>query len=258
MNKPHRDNTDRTLIYGSHPVIETIKASRRKVYEIFLVKGSDADRRLNREFGENNLNLRYMSGIQLDSLTRDVKNQGVAARVGFFPYDDFDTEILRLKDSQRCLILILDQIQDPNNLGNILRSACCFGVDLVVLSKDRAVSVTPAVEKASAGSAAHVRICRVTNLNRSMETLKSVGCWIFGTDATTGTNYFEADLSGKMALVMGAEGTGLRRLVRDNCDIMIKVPMTGPIGSLNVSNATSIVLAEAYRQSFFIKSGPQV
>ncbi|MGC8660237.1 MAG: 23S rRNA (guanosine(2251)-2'-O)-methyltransferase RlmB [Desulfomonilaceae bacterium] len=250
MNKPHRDNSERVLIYGSHPVIETIKADRRKVYEIFLVKGSDAEKRLNREFGEINLNIRYVSGAQLDSLTRDVKNQGIAARVGVFPYHDFDSEILRLKNKERFLVLMLDQIQDPNNLGNILRSACCFGVEFVVLLKDRAAAVTPAVEKASAGSSAHVRICRVTNLNRGMETLKDGGCWIFGADSNMGTNYFDADLSGKTVLVMGAEGSGLRRLVKENCDIIITVPMAGPIGSLNVSNATSVVLAEAYRQSF--------
>jgi 23S rRNA (guanosine2251-2'-O)-methyltransferase len=249
LSKIHKDETRRTVIYGTHPVMETIRAGRRKVYEIFLVKGSDVEKRVGQEFESARFNLRYMSGIELDSLTHDVKNQGIAARVEPFPYDDFETEISRLKGNERFSVLVLDQIQDPNNLGNVLRSACCFGVDLVVLSRDRAVSVTPSAEKASAGSSAHVKICRVTNLNRSIETLKAIGSWVYGADSASGTSHFEADFSGKTVLVMGAEGTGLRRLVRENCDIMIKIPITGPVGSLNVSNATSIILAEIYRQS---------
>ncbi|MDR3603783.1 MAG: 23S rRNA (guanosine(2251)-2'-O)-methyltransferase RlmB [Syntrophaceae bacterium] len=249
MSKIHKDDTGRTVIYGTHPVMETIRAGRRKVHEICLVKGSDVEKRLRQEFESARLNLRYMSGIELDSLTRDAKNQGIAARVEAFPYDDFETEVLKIKGNDRFSVLVLDQVQDPNNLGNVLRSACCFGVDLVVLSRDRAVSVTPSAEKASAGSAAHVKICRVTNLNRSIETLKGIGSWVYGADSVSGTSHFEADFSGKTVLVMGAEGAGLRRLVRENCDIMVKIPIMGPVGSLNVSNATSIILAEIYRQS---------
>ncbi|MDA8405493.1 MAG: 23S rRNA (guanosine(2251)-2'-O)-methyltransferase RlmB [Deltaproteobacteria bacterium] len=249
MSKIHKDDTGRTIIHGTHPVVETIKAGRRKVHEIFLVKGSDAEKRLGQAFEIARLKLRYMSGVELDSLTRDAKNQGIAARVGAFPYDDFETEVSKLKKTERFSILILDQVQDPNNLGNVLRSACCFGVDLVILSRDRAVSVTPSAEKASAGSAAHVKICRVTNLNRSIESLKDIGCWVYGADSVSGTSHFEADFSGKIVLVMGAEGAGLRRLVKENCDVMVKIPITGPVGSLNVSNATSIILAEIYRQS---------
>jgi len=254
LSKSHRGDTGRTVIYGAHPVIETIKAARRTVYEIFLIKGSDAEKRLCQEFENLNLNLRYLSAVELDSLARDVKNQGIAARVEPFPYDDFETEVSSLKNRERFSVLILDQVQDPNNLGNILRSACCFGVDFVVLSKDRSVSVTASVEKASAGASAYMKICRVTNLNRSIEALKDIGCWVYGADAVSGKNHFEVDFSGKIAFVLGAEGKGLRRLVRENCDIMIKIPMTGPVGSLNVSNATSVILAETFMQVISLKN----
>lgn len=257
MNKTRKDVVGRTIVYGAHPVFETIKAARRQVYEIFLVKGSEVEKRLSRENGDLHPKFRYLSGIELDALTRDVKNQGIAAYVSPFPYDDFEIEVLKFRSSQKCLVLLLDQVQDPNNFGNILRSACCFGVDLVVISKDRAVSVTPAVEKASAGSSAHMKICRCSNLSRSLEALKDIGCWVYGADARTGTNHFETDFSGKIALVVGAEGKGLRRLVRENCDILIKIPMTGSVGSLNVSNATSIILAEAYRQGKFLQNKPK-
>ncbi|MCX5871661.1 MAG: 23S rRNA (guanosine(2251)-2'-O)-methyltransferase RlmB [Deltaproteobacteria bacterium] len=254
MSKIRHGDTGRTLIYGVHPVVENIKAGHRKVYEIFLAKGSEAEKRLGPEFERLKLSIRHLSGIELDSLTRDVKNQGIAARVEPFPYNDFETNLLELDKKERFTVLILDQVQDPNNLGNILRSACCFGVDLVVLLKDRAVSVTSSVEKASAGASAHVRICMVTNLSRSIEALKRIGCWVYGADAQNGVNYFEADLAPKIVFVMGTEGAGLRRLVRENCDVMIKVPITGAIESLNVSNATSILLAEVFRQSLSIKS----
>lgn len=250
MSNQRRTDTGRTLIYGTHPVIETIRAGRRKIYEVFLVKGSDGEKRLGSELDKLRVNVRVMSGAELNSLTpAESKNQGVAARVEPFPYSDFETQLSVLSQNQDCAVLVLDQVQDPNNLGNILRSACCFKVDLVVLSRDRAVPVTASVEKASAGAAAHMNICIVTNLNRSLEALKKSGCWVYGADALSGESLFETKMSDKAVFVMGAEGSGLRRLVKENCDIMIKVPMTGPIGSLNVSNATSIILAEAFRRT---------
>jgi 23S rRNA (guanosine2251-2'-O)-methyltransferase len=249
LSNQRRSDTGQTLIYGSHPVIETIRAGRRKIYEVFLVKGSDAEKRLGSELDKIKVNVRFMSGVELNSMTPEAKNQGVAARVAPFPYSDFDTQLSVISRNQDCTVLVLDQIQDPNNLGNILRSACCFNVDLVVLSRDRAVPVTASVEKASAGAAAHMCICIVTNLNRSLESLKKSGCWVYGADASSGENLFDTKISEKAVFVMGAEGAGLRRLVKENCDILVKIPMTGPIGSLNVSNATSVILAEAFHRT---------
>lgn len=251
MNKTHKTDTPPSLIYGVHPIIETIRAGHRKIHEVFLVKGSESEKRLRSEFEILNLNIRFMSPLALDSLTRDPRNQGIAARVDPFTYCDFESDLSILKHKDRFAVLILDHIQDPNNLGNILRSACCFGIDLIILSKDRAASVTASVEKASAGSSAHVRVCRVVNLNRSIQNLKEIGSWVYGTDAKSGTNYFDVDLAGKITIVMGAEGSGMRRLVRENCDMMIKIPIIGNVPSLNVSNATTILFSETFRQVSF-------
>ena len=251
MSKTAKGDNRPTIVYGAHPVIETIRASRRKVHEIFLLKGSGADKRLRAEFEILNMRIRFLSSIELDSLTRDPKNQGIAARVDPFPYYDFDTDLSILKNRDRFTVIVLDQVQDPNNLGNILRSASCFGVDLVVLAKDRAASVTPSVEKASAGASAHVRVCKVVNLSRSIENLKDIGSWVYGTDSKSGTNYFEVDLTGKTSLVVGAEGSGIRRLVRENCDVIIKIPIVGNVTSLNVSNAATILFSEMFRQVSF-------
>ncbi len=251
MTKIHRTDPLASLIYGVHPIIETIRAGRRKIHEVLLVKGSEAEKRLRSEFEILNLNMRYMSPLELDSLTREPRNQGIAARVAPFAYCDFESDLSILKRKDRFTVLILDQIQDPNNLGNILRSACCFGVDLVILSKDRAASITASVEKASAGASAHVRVSRVVNLSRSIQSLKEIGSWVYGTDAKSGSNYFDVDLSGKIAIVMGAEGSGIRRLIRENCDLMVKIPTIGNVPSLNVSNATTILFSETFRQVSF-------
>lgn len=163
-----------------------------------------------------------------------------AAREGDLP------EILA---GSRCpLVLVLDGVQDPHNLGAILRSADGAGVDAVIAPKDRAVGITEVVRRISVGAADHVRFVRVTNLARAMEDLKKAGLWLVGTSDRGNQSLYEAELTGPLAIVMGAEGAGLRRLTEEKCDFLVRIPMKGRVECLNVSVATGVCLFEAVRQ----------
>ncbi len=235
------------MIYGVHPVVETLKAGRRQIQEIYLARDPSPRWNLTAQLEASQIPLARVSGNELLSITGSPNHQGLAARVGPFPYVEFSHIVSTLAGEQRP-ILVLDAIQDPANLGSILRSAECLGAAAVILSKDRSVAVTPAVEKTSAGAAAHVPVAKVVNLVRAIEQLKESGCWVYGTDSGAQAVCFTTDLTGRLAFVLGSEGKGTRRLVREKCDAMVSIPMTGAISSLNVSQATAILLAEALRQ----------
>ncbi len=235
------------IIYGVHPVVETLKAGRRQIQEIYLARDSFPQLNLNAQLEASQIPLVRVSGNELLSIAGSPNHQGLAARVGSFPYVEFSDIVSTLALEQRP-ILVLDAIQDPANLGSILRSAECLGAAAVILSKDRSVAVTPAVEKTSAGAAAHVPVAKVVNLVRAIEQLKESGCWVYGTDSEAKSVCFTTDLTGRLAFVLGSEGKGARRLVREKCDAMVSIPMTGSISSLNVSQAAAILLAEALRQ----------
>ena len=152
------------------------------------------------------------------------------------------------KISAAPFLLILDGVQDPHNLGACLRSADAAGVHAVVAPKDRSVAFTDTVRRVACGAAEHVPFAQVTNLARTMEHLKTKGLWMIGTDDEASQSLYEADLKGPMALVMGFEGSGLRRLTREHCDVLVRIPMLGSVESLNVSVATGVCLFEAVRQ----------
>jgi 23S rRNA (guanosine2251-2'-O)-methyltransferase len=146
------------------------------------------------------------------------------------------------------LLLVLDGVTDPHNLGACLRSADAAGVTAVIIPKDKAVGLTPVVRKVACGAADTVSLVQVTNLARSLKTLQEKGVWIVGTDDEADTTLFEQELTGPLAIVMGSEGTGLRRLTRECCDFLVSIPMAGELSSLNVSVATGVTLFEAVRQ----------
>ena len=150
--------------------------------------------------------------------------------------------------SSRPFVLVLDGVQDPHNLGAILRSADGAGVDLVIAPRDRAVGITEVVRRISVGAADHVPFMRVTNLARTMEELKDLGVWLVGTSDRGGEGLFDVDLNGPVGIVMGAEGAGLRRLTEEKCDVRVQIPMRGKVECLNVSVATGVCLFEALRQ----------
>ena len=165
------------------------------------------------------------------------------ARVGPYPYSGLD-EILAAPDP---LILVLDGVTDPRNLGAVLRAADGAGASGVVIPKDRAVGVTAAAVKASAGASEHVPVARETNLRRTIDRMKEAGVWVYAAEVG-GTTYTGLDLAGPAALVLGSEGRGVRRLVREGCDGAVSIPMLGAVGSLNVSVAAAVLLYEARRQ----------
>jgi 23S rRNA (guanosine2251-2'-O)-methyltransferase len=228
------------MIYGIRPVIEALKSGRRKVFEIFDAVG---DEEVANAASTRGVEIKRVSRQRVDELARGGVHQGVVARVEPYPYSGLE-EILA---SPEPLILVLDGVTDPRNLGAVLRAADGVGTSGVVVPKDRAAGVTAAAVKASAGASEHVRVARETNLRRAIEKMKEAGLWVYAADAA-GTPYTELDLAGPIGLVFGSEGRGVRRLVREACDGEVYIPMLGNIGSLNISVAAAVLLYEVRRQ----------
>ncbi|QYJ15331.1 Putative TrmH family tRNA/rRNA methyltransferase [Rubrobacter xylanophilus DSM 9941] len=227
------------VIYGVRPVVEALRG-RRTVHEILDATGNWEVERLAKERG---VALRRVPRDRVARLAGGVAHQGVAARAEPYPYAALE-EVLAEGDA---MVAVLDGITDPRNLGAVLRVADGAGASGVVIPKDRAAGVTPAAVKASAGASEHVRVARVTNLRRAIERMKEAGVWVYAAEPC-GETYTEVDLSGRVAVVLGSEGRGMRRLVREGCDGVLSIPMLGAVSSLNVSVAAAVLLYEARRQ----------
>ncbi|MBE9503264.1 MAG: 23S rRNA (guanosine(2251)-2'-O)-methyltransferase RlmB [Proteobacteria bacterium] len=188
----------------------------------------------------------------LDDLAGKVNHQGVVALLSQFNYSSLE-ELLSSwrKSGEKGLFVVLDGIQDPHNLGAIIRSAETAGIHGIIIPKDRAVGVTPAVEKVSAGAVEHVKIARVTNVVRTLKTLKKEGLWIAGAEGGGRESIYDADLNIDIALVIGSEGDGIRPLVKKECDLLLTIPMKGKINSLNASVAAALLMYEVLRQRKF-------
>jgi 23S rRNA (guanosine2251-2'-O)-methyltransferase len=227
-------------IYGIRPVVEALESGRRKVFEIIEAVGNEE---VAKAASARGVEVKRTSRQRVEDLARGGVHQGVAAHVEPYPYSGLG-EILSAPDP---LVLVLDAVTDPRNLGAVLRAADGAGASGVVVPKDRAVGVTAAAVKASAGASEHVLVARVTNLRRAVDTMKKAGLWIYAAEAG-GTPYTELDLAGAVALVLGSEGRGVRRLVREGCDGTVSIPMLGGVESLNVSVASAVLLYEARRR----------
>ncbi len=242
------------LVFGIHAVNALINAAPERFIEIFLLKGREDDRlmpiiNLSRKYG---IGAQLVSRKVLDDKSKGEQHQGVVARVRpgrSYTENDLD-DILKAaeKKSTSPFLLILDGVTDPHNLGACLRNADAAGVQAIIVPKDNAAQITPTVRKVAVGAAESVPLVQVTNLVRTMKFLQQQGVWIVGTAGETDTCLYDVKLSGPMALVMGAEGKGMRRLTRENCDQLVKLPMAGNVSSLNVSVATGICLFEMVRQ----------
>ncbi len=228
------------IIYGIRSVIEALRSSRREVREILDASGSNEVSAEARKYG---VPLKKTPRNRVDELARGGLHQGIVARVSPYPYSGLD-EILAIDDP---LVLVLDGVTDPHNLGAALRAADGAGASGVVIPKDKAVGVTAAAVKASAGASEHVRVARETNLRRAIDRMKKAGLWVYAAEYGE-TNYADVDLAGPVGLVLGSEGRGVRRLVREGCDREVSIPMLGSVESLNVSVATAVLLYEARRQ----------
>ncbi len=241
------------LLYGRQPVREALRARRRQVYGLFLAQGIQSTGIV----GEI-LSLAQQAGVPIHSLHRremdqqsgEANHQGLAAEVSTYPYLELvDLLDLIRETGESPFLLLLDHILDPQNLGSLLRSAEAVGVHGVVLARRRAAAVTPAVVRASAGAAEHIRVAQVPNLAQAMKVLKKEGIWLAGLEARPKARlYTEADLTGPLGLVVGSEGEGLGRLIQESCDFLLRLPMRGQVGSLNAAVAGAIALYEARRQ----------
>lgn len=249
LHKTPPPGTPYNVIYGALPVLEALRAQNRRVDKIMIAEGARESR-----LGEI-MDLCRSRAIRFDHVSRDAfakivggdaNTQGVIAFATSAEYVAVDEILGNARDP--ALIVLLDGVEDPRNFGAILRSAECAGVDGIVIPERRAVGLTDAVAKSSAGATEYVKVARVGNLNRLIDQLKQRGIWIVGTSLDTGTSYTDWDWMRPTALVLGGEGRGLHRLVAENCDVLVKIPMYGRIDSLNVSVAAGVLLFEARRQ----------
>ncbi len=229
------------LIYGVRPVVEALRSTRREVREVL---DSTGNKEVAAEANRRGVPVKKVPRQKVEELAGGAVHQGLAARVGPYPYSGLE-EILA---SENPLVLVLDGVTDPRNLGAVLRVADASGASGVVVPKDKAVGVTPVTVKASAGASEHVRVARETNLRRAIDRMKEAGLWVFAAEGGGETAHTELDMAGPVALVLGSEGKGVRRLVREGCDGSISIPMLGAVGSLNVSVAAAVLLYEAGRQ----------
>jgi len=237
------------VVYGFHAVVSLLRQRAASVHEIY-VDSSRKDARSNdlvKLAGERGVRVIAVDTPRLAGLTGNARHQGVAARVeAAAPMRDVQEVLDQLKGP--ALLLVLDGVQDPHNLGACLRVADAFGVHAVIAPKDRAVGITPVVAKVASGAAESVPYIAVTNLARSLRDLKARDVWLYGADETATTELYDATLSGSLAWVFGAEGEGMRRLTREHCDELVRIPMAGSVESLNISVAAGICLSETVRQ----------
>lgn len=251
--KKRRSSAEKNILYGVNPVIEALRAARRPD-QITVAEGS-RDERL-RELIElarrHAVPVNYAARVHLDREAGNSHHQGVIAHLATPEYTDADDLLesigARVGTDPEPLVLVLDGIEDPRNLGAILRTAECAGASGVFIPERRAAGLNETVAKASAGAIEYLPVARVTNLSVLIRQLKERNLWVVGTAAGAAANYSDWDWTRPTAMVLGGEGTGLHRLVRENCDQLVSIPVYGRIESLNVSVASGIVLYEALRQ----------
>jgi len=240
-------------LYGRHAILEALRAERR-IEEILIARGVRSHGALSEVVTLAKNAGVPVHGVSRDELDRMVSNhQGVVAGISEFEYAEVEDLLAAARArGEPAFLLMLDSVQDPQNFGTLLRTAEAVGVHGVIIAARRAVGVTPAVVKASAGAVHHLKIAQVTNLARTIEELKRANVWVIGVEnAPAAQDFSRADFKIPLALVLGSEGEGLGRLVREKCDYLVRLPMWGKVGSLNVSVAGSIILyaAKLQRQS---------
>lgn len=237
------------LVFGIHAVGALLQRAPQDVLELFVMKDRD-DKRMQpliQQARQNGISVQFCNRKTLDDMVGG-QHQGIIAKARL-QSSGSEADLAAIVEQQaKPFILILDGVTDPHNLGAILRSADAAGVHAVVAPKDRSVKLTSVVRKVACGAAESVPFITVTNLARTLRELQDAGVWIVGTAGETETLVYDADLKGPLALVLGAEGEGLRRLTRETCDSLVKIPMFGTVSSLNVSVAAGICLFEAVRQ----------
>jgi 23S rRNA (guanosine2251-2'-O)-methyltransferase len=237
------------VIFGINAVTEALKAQRR-AFEWVGVATERKDIRLQRliqDCRKNNIPVRLLPRVELDRMAASGSHQGVVAVTSSKQYNDLD-DLIAFKRGDYALIVVLDGVEDPHNLGAILRTADAAGADGVVIPERRAAGITGTVVKSSAGASEHLPIAKVTNIARTLEDLKAQNIWTVGLDERGAQSYESLDYKMDCAIVLGAEGKGLHDLVARKCDFLVSIPMLGKVPSLNVSVAAGVVLYEVVRQ----------
>ncbi len=240
------------ILYGTHPVIEALKADRRTVLEIYIIAGNRMSKNAVAAVKlaeKKNIPVKKVSPEKLETVSGTSENQGVGAKVSPYPIVAVQ-DILKegASNGSKNFLLLVDSLEDPHNLGALIRTGLCAGIDGVIIPKNRSVQPIPSVSKASAGALEHVLLARVTNMVDTIKLFKEKGIWIAGTDSGGDQTIYTADLACNLAIVIGGEGKGIRPLVKKNCDYLLSIPRSGPVDSLNASVAGAVVLYEAYRQ----------
>lgn len=238
------------IIYGRNSVLEAIK-SEHSIDRIIIQDQENQHNTVNKIVAEarnRNLVVQFKAKDQMNQLVESDKHQGVIAYLAAYDYATVEDILAVAKEKDEPpFIVILDEIEDPHNLGAIIRTAHIAGAHGIIIPKRRAVGLTATVAKTSAGAIEHLKVARVTNITRTIEDLKKVNIWVACADMD-GTLMYDVDLKGALALVIGSEGKGVSRLVREKCDFVATIPMEGQITSLNASVAAGVLIYEAYRQ----------
>ena len=233
------------IVYGRIPSLNALETKKAK--KAYLQKGF-SDARIIEMIKKAKIPFVYLDTSELNRLTKSGNHQGIVLEVKPFEYSDLNSIIAVSKKNEHPLILILDEIEDPHNFGAIIRSADAFGVDGIVIKNRNQVLVTPTVAKVSTGAIEYMKIAQVSNLVSAINKLKENGFWIYSADGSGKDDCYSLDYNGPVALIVGSEGRGISRLVLENSDFVVKIPMCGHVNSLNVSVATGILLSEIKRR----------
>lgn len=237
-------------IGGKHSVLEALR-SGRTINKIWVTENAQKQFAgpIIAEAKNHGIVVQFTDKRKLDQMAEGIQHQGVVAQVAAYEYADIDQILAKAKErGEEPFILILDEIEDPHNLGSILRTADCTGVHGVIIPKRRSVGLTATVSKTSAGAVEYVPVARVTNIAQTIEQLKEEGVWVAGTDVSAADNVYKANFKIPIALVIGNEGKGVGRLIKEKCDFLVKLPMAGQINSLNASVAAGVLMYEVVRQ----------
>lgn len=240
------------IVCGINPVMETLTAQPKKVKKIYYSRTEKGPVKEIIQKGKTlGIEISACNKEELARLSENINHQGILAQVSDFHYASFEELIHCWKKSdKKAFFLVLDNMQDPHNLGAIIRTAETVGIDGIIIPKDRSVSITAAVEKVSAGAVEHVKIARVTNIAQTLKALNEEGVWVAGAEGGGAKSLFETDLNMDLALVIGSEGKGIRPLVKKQCHFLLSIPMQGKINSLNASVAAAIIMYEITRQRY--------
>ena len=224
-------------IYGKNPTMEVLK-SKKRVTKAYVTK---ATLEIIKPYSKQINEIIVLDTVKMTKQFGD-KTQGIVLEIAEYKYADLNKVLKRVEDKENVTLVILDSLEDPHNLGAILRSADATGVDGIIIGKNRSVRLNDTVAKVSTGAIEHVPVCEVTNLNMTINDLKKAGYWIVGLELDGSVDYRKQDYHGKIAVVIGSEGRGISKLVKENCDFLVRIPMYGKVNSLNASVSAGLLL----------------